>query len=73
MTMPKAAKPVSLQKYADQICDLVMHGELMNAAHVLRALPKDSAIATTAYVVDKVRNTSYYQGFLTVLSTFAGG
>lgn len=70
--MPRPVKTKTLQEYADSICDTVMHGELMNAAYSLRALPKDSAIATTAYVVDKVRSTSHYQSFLDVLATFAG-
>lgn len=70
--MPRPVKTKTLQEYADSICDAVMRGEIMNAAYSLRSLPKDSAIASTAYVVDKVHGSSYYHSFLTVLATFAG-
>lgn len=65
-----ANKSVSVTTYEKRVVEDVWHGRLIDAASSILALPKNQAVVVTAHVVDQVRGSAYYSGFITVLEGY---
>ncbi len=69
----KPNKTISMMEYVGRLTEDVIHGRLMAAAQSIFALPKNQAVVVTAYVIDQVKDTSYYPSFLRVLESYFEG